>query len=60
MQRNSLNSKLQTTVPEFKRQGVIDFDTEKFKPTRESVKIYEELNAISEEIEKCRARNSGF
>ena len=59
MQRNSLNLKTQA-VPEFKRQGVIDFDTEKFKPTHESVKIYEELNAISEEIEKCRARNSSF
>lgn len=60
MQRNSSNSAITTAVPEFKRQGVIDFDTDKFKPTLESVKIYEELNAISEEIERCRARNSGF
>ena len=44
-------------VPEFHRQTLIDFDTDKFIPTEESIKIYEELNAISEEIEKCRTRN---
>lgn len=43
-----------------KQKNVIDFDTEKFKPTIESIKVFEELNAISEEIEKCRERNSGF
>ena len=54
MQKNFLSSK----VPAFKRSGTIDFDTEKFKPTSDSVKIYEELNAISEEIEDCRRRNA--
>ena len=54
MRKNYSNSK----VPEFKRQGVIDFDTEKFKETPESLKIYQELNAISEEIEDCRKRNA--
>ena len=53
MQKNSLI----LNVPEFKRQGVIDFDTDEFIPTKESIKIYEELNAISEEIDQCRARN---
>ena len=47
-------------VPAFKRQGVIDFDTDKFKPSPESLEVYEELNAISEEIEKCRERNLSF
>ena len=53
MRNNFSNSR----VPAFRRSGTIDFDTEKFKPTPESVKIYEELNAISEEIENCRRRN---
>lgn len=44
-------------VPEFHRQTLIDFDTDKFVPTPESVEIFEELNAISEEIERCRTRN---
>lgn len=44
-------------VPEFHRQTLIDFDTDKFIPTAETIKVYEELNAISEEIEKCRMRN---
>ena len=51
-QRNSLISRM----PEH-RQGVINFDTSEFEPTSESLKIYNELNAISEEIDKCRARN---
>jgi hypothetical protein len=36
---------------------VIDFDTKEFEPTPESLKIYAELNAISEEIDQCRKRN---
>ena len=52
-QKNSLIS----SVPEFKRQGVIKFDTSEFETTKESLKIYDELNAISKEIDKCRARN---
>lgn len=52
-QKNSLIS----SVPEFKRQGVINFDTSEFETTKESLKIYDELNAISKEIDKCRARN---
>ena len=47
-----------SAVPAFKRQFLIDFDTEKFRVNPESVKVFEELNAISEEIEKCRKRNS--
>lgn len=53
MQKNSLNS----AVPKFERKSAISFDTEQFKPNPESIKIYEELNAISEEIEQCRKRN---
>ena len=44
-------------TPAFKRQGVTDFDVEKFEPTSESLEIYQELSAISEEIEECRKRN---
>lgn len=51
---------MQKNYSSLKRQNTIDFDTEKFKPTKESIKIFEELNAISEEIEKCRERNSSF
>ena len=47
-----------STVPAFERQNLIDFDAEKFTPSPESIKIYEELNAISEEIEQCRKRNT--
>ena len=53
MQRNY--SDLMT--PSFKRQSAIDFDMEIYQPNPESIKIYEELNAISEEIEECRKRN---
>lgn len=38
-------------------KGVINFDTTEFEPSPESLKIYNELNAISEEIDQCRARN---
>lgn len=52
MRKNSLISKTPVV-----HQGVINFDTEEFKPTKESLKIYDELNAISEEIDRCRQRN---
>ena len=45
------------TTPAFERRGAIDFDTEKFEPTAESLMIFQELSAISEEIEACRRRN---
>ena len=48
------------SVPAFKRQGIIDFDTSKFEPSLESIEIYEELNAIAEEIERCRERNARY
>ena len=54
MQKNYLD----LSVPGFKRSGMIDFDTDKFATTPQSVEIYEELNAISEEIERCRLRNA--
>ena len=44
-------------TPSFERRGVIDFDAGKFEPTTESLEIFRELNAISEEIEECRKRN---
>ena len=53
MQKNYSDS----MVPEFKRQTLIDFDADKFTPSSESIEIFEELNAISEEIETCRKRN---
>ena len=46
-----------STTPAFERHGVIDFDAGKFEPTTESLQIYQELSAISEEIEECRKRN---
>ena len=45
-------------TPAFERRGVFDFDTDKFEPTYESLEIYHELTAISEEIEECRKRNA--
>ena len=54
MQKNYLDS----MVPEFKRQTLIDFDADKFVPSPETLKIYEELSSISEEIERCRERNT--
>ncbi len=41
-------------IPNFAKREVEDFDA----PSQESLKIYQELNAIAEEIEKCRLRNS--
>lgn len=40
-------------VPSFGREKTYDFDV----ATDSSMAIYEELNKISEEIEKCRLRN---
>ncbi len=39
-------------VPSFARKETYDFDA-----TKEALEIYQELNAISEEIEKCRLKN---
>lgn len=39
-------------IPSYSRQNAFDFDV-----TRSSLEIFEELNAIAEEIEECRARN---
>ncbi len=39
-------------IPSFAKREVYNFDT-----TKETLEIYEELNAIAEEIEKCRSRN---
>lgn len=41
------------SVPSFARKEVYDFGA-----TKESYEIFKELSAISEEIERCRARNS--
>ena len=40
-------------VPSFARKKAYDFDA-----IKDYSEIYEELNAISEEIERCRAKNS--
>ena len=40
-------------VPSFAKREVYNFDA-----TRETFEVYQELNAIAEEIEKCRLRNS--
>lgn len=45
MQKNSSDCE----IPSFAKVEAYDFDA-----TRESLKIYEELNQIAEEIEKCR------
>ena len=39
-------------IPGFQREKAYNFEA-----TSESFQIYEELNAINEEIEKCRLRN---
>ncbi len=39
-------------VPSFAKRETYDFGA-----TRESFDVYEELNAIAEEIEACRLRN---
>ena len=40
-------------IPSFAKREVYNFDV-----TKDSLNVYEELNAIAEEIEKCRSRNS--
>lgn len=40
-------------IPSFARQEAYHFD----EATTDSYAIYEELNAIAEEIEECRLRN---
>ena len=40
-------------IPSFAKREVYDFEV-----TKDSLEIYQELNAISEEIEACRLRNS--
>jgi hypothetical protein len=54
MRKRFLKSKKKPVV---KRQGVIHFDTEQYKPSPESLEIYDELTAIAKEIEECRQRN---
>ena len=41
-------------MPSFERSKAYDFDT----ISKSSLEIYQELNAIAEEIEQCRLRNS--
>lgn len=40
-------------IPSFARNEAYDFDA----VTKDSLSVYEELNAIAEEIEECRSRN---
>lgn len=40
-------------IPSYAREEAYNFSA-----TRESFEIYQELNEIAEEIERCRARNS--
>ena len=40
-------------VPSFAKREAYDFDA----TTKDSMAVYKELTAISEEIEKCRLRN---
>lgn len=40
-------------VPSFAKREVYDFDV----PTDDSYAIYQELNQIAEELERCRLRN---
>ena len=40
-------------IPSFKKREAYNFEV-----TKETVEIYQELNAIAEEIEQCRLRNS--
>ena len=42
------------SIPSFAQREVYDFDN----VSSEDLAIYEELSNISEEIEKCRLRNS--
>ena len=49
MQKNSSTF----NIPSFAKQKAYNFEI-----TESTLEIYEELNAIAEEIEKCRLRNS--
>lgn len=40
-------------IPSFAKREAYNFDA-----TKETFEIYKELNAIAEEIEECRLRNS--
>ncbi len=48
MQKNSSTFK----IPSFAKQEAYNFDI-----TKDTMDVYQELNAIAEEIEKCRLRN---
>lgn len=50
MKSAEVNNTLQ--IPSFARREVYSFDT-----TEESLKLFRELNEISEEIERCRLKN---
>lgn len=41
-------------IPSLERRQAYNFDV----VNKESLEVYQELNAIAEEIEKCRLRNS--
>ena len=49
MQKNSSTF----NIPSFAKQEAYNFEI-----TQDTLDVYEELNAIAEEIEKCRSRNS--
>ena len=49
MQKNSSTF----NIPSFAKQ-----ETYNFEITKSTLEVYQELNAIAEEIEKCRLRNS--
>lgn len=53
MRKNYLNSR--ASAPQSRE--TVDFDMEIYQPSPETIEIYNELSAISEEIEKCRNRN---
>lgn len=40
-------------IPSFAKREVYNFDV-----TKDTLEVYEELNAIAEELEVCRSRNS--
>ena len=44
-------------IPNFKRQNAYDFDTVKVEKSTKFT-LYDELNQIAEELEKCRLENS--
>lgn len=49
MQKNSSTF----NIPSFAKQEAYNFEI-----TKSTLEVYQELNAIAEEIEKCRSRNS--